>query len=69
MGATRLQGLGWDDVLPFYRKLENDFDFDGDEHGKDGPIPIRRTKREDWAPLSKAVQHFPRSGRCRSLPT
>ena len=52
------KGFGWNDVLPFYKKLENDFDFDGDAHGKDGPIPIRRTKREDWAPLSKAVQHF-----------
>ncbi|MET0671155.1 MAG: GMC family oxidoreductase N-terminal domain-containing protein [Xanthobacteraceae bacterium] len=52
------KGFGWNDVLPFYRKLENDFDFGGDQHGKDGPIPIRRTKKEDWAPLSKAVQHF-----------
>ncbi len=52
LGAT---GWGWNDVLPFYRKMENDFDFDGDAHGKDGPVPIRRTKQEDWAPLSKAV--------------
>lgn len=48
-------GWGWNDVLPFYKKLENDFDFGGDEHGKSGPIPIRRTPQEDWAPLSKAV--------------
>ena len=52
MGAA---GWGWNDVLPFYKKLENDFDFGGDEHGKDGPVPIRRTPQEDWAPLSKAV--------------
>jgi 5-(hydroxymethyl)furfural/furfural oxidase len=52
MGAA---GWSWNDVLPFYRKLENDFDFGGEAHGKDGPIPIRRTPREDWAPLSKAV--------------
>src|SRR4029077_11751938 len=52
MGAT---GWGWKDVLPFYRKLENDLDFDGEEHGGFGPVPIRRTKQEDWAPLSKAV--------------
>jgi 5-(hydroxymethyl)furfural/furfural oxidase len=48
-------GWGWDDVLPFYRKLESDFDFDGALHGKDGPVPIRRTKMADWAPLAKAV--------------
>jgi len=51
-------GWGWDDVLPYYRKLENDWDFDGALHGKDGPVPIRRTKTEDWAPLSKAVHAF-----------
>ncbi len=51
-------GWGWNDVLPYYRKLESDWDFDGALHGKDGPVPIRRTKRDDWAPLSKAVQVF-----------
>lgn len=55
MGAA---GWSWTDVLPFYRKLENDFDFGGDAHGKDGPVPIRRTKQEDWAPLSKAVFRY-----------
>jgi 5-(hydroxymethyl)furfural/furfural oxidase len=54
-GAT---GWGWSDVLPFYRKLEHDLDFGGEEHGKDGPVPIRRTRREDWAPLSKAVHAY-----------
>jgi 5-(hydroxymethyl)furfural/furfural oxidase len=53
-------GWGWDDVLPYYRKLENDWDFDGDLHGKDGPVPIRRTKVEDWPQLSKAVSAFAR---------
>src|SRR5262249_54003017 len=51
-------GWGWNDVLPYYRKLENDFDFGGDQHGKEGPVPIRRTKPEDWAPLSKAVHAY-----------
>jgi 5-(hydroxymethyl)furfural/furfural oxidase len=53
--ALGAAGWGWKDVLPFYRKLENDLDFDGEEHGGHGPVPIRRTKQEDWAPLSKAV--------------
>jgi len=51
-------GWGWDDVLPYYRKLEHDLDFDGALHGKDGPVPIRRTKLADWAPLAKAVHAF-----------
>src|SRR5271168_3886171 len=55
LGAT---GWGWDDVLPYYRKLENDLDFDGALHGKDGPVPIRRTKVEDWPALSKAVHAY-----------
>jgi 5-(hydroxymethyl)furfural/furfural oxidase len=52
LGAS---GWGWNDVLPYYKKLENDFDFSGDLHGKSGPVPIRRTPQQQWAPLSKAV--------------
>jgi 5-(hydroxymethyl)furfural/furfural oxidase len=51
-------GWGWDDVLPYYRKLESDWDFDGALHGKHGPVPIRRTKPADWPPLSRAVHAF-----------
>jgi 5-(hydroxymethyl)furfural/furfural oxidase len=54
-GAT---GWGWADVLPYFRKLEHEMDFTGELHGRDGPVPIRRTKPEDWAPLSKAVYAF-----------
>jgi 5-(hydroxymethyl)furfural/furfural oxidase len=55
MGAA---GWGWQDVLPFYKKLETDMDFGGDMHGKDGPVPIRRTPQTRWAPLSKAVHAY-----------
>src|SRR5690349_8977356 len=51
-------GWGWTDVLPYYRKLENELDFTGELHGRDGPVPIRRTRPEEWAPLSKAVHAF-----------
>ena len=51
-------GWGWNDVLPYYRKLENDLDFGGEMHGHSGPVPIRRTSPDDWAPLSKAVHAF-----------
>lgn len=41
-------GWGWDDVLPYFRKLETDLDFGGPLHGTDGPIPIRRVPRPQW---------------------
>jgi 5-(hydroxymethyl)furfural/furfural oxidase len=46
-------GWGWDDVLPYFKKLENDLDFRGPMHGTDGPIPIRRIKPAEWAPFAK----------------
>jgi 5-(hydroxymethyl)furfural/furfural oxidase len=55
LGAT---GWGWNDVLPFFRKLEADADFCDDLHGCDGPVPIRRTKPEDWPPLSRALHAY-----------
>jgi 5-(hydroxymethyl)furfural/furfural oxidase len=48
-----LNGWGWDDVLPFFRRMEQDLDFDGPLHGRDGPIPIRRCPAETWPPLSR----------------
>ncbi|HAP13070.1 MAG TPA: glucose-methanol-choline oxidoreductase [Afipia sp.] len=49
------RGWGWEDVLPYFRKLETDLDFGGPLHGADGPIPIRRIKREDWPAFGRAV--------------
>ena len=48
-------GWGWDDVLPYFRKVERDMDFDGDLHGKEGRIPIRRIFPDLWNPHAKAV--------------
>ncbi|QBR03656.1 GMC family oxidoreductase [Paraburkholderia pallida] len=48
-------GWGWDDVLPWFCKLEHDIDFEGPFHGKSGPVPIRREKPRDWQPLARAV--------------
>jgi len=42
-------------VLPYFRKLENDLDFQGDDfHGSTGPIPVRRFKRAELLPTSAA---------------
>jgi len=49
------RGWGWDDVLPYFRKLETDLDFGGPLHGDNGPIPIRRIARENWPPFGNAV--------------
>lgn len=48
-------GWGWNDVLPYFNKLESDLDFSSPLHGDSGPIPMRRIKPADWAPFSKAV--------------
>jgi 5-(hydroxymethyl)furfural/furfural oxidase len=56
--ALGASGWGWHDVLPFFRKLESDADFSGDLHGRDGPVPIRRTRVEDWPPLSRVLHDY-----------
>jgi 5-(hydroxymethyl)furfural/furfural oxidase len=53
--ARGAAGWGWKDVLPFFRKVESDLDFDGPFHGKDGRIPVRRIPREHWTRHSQAV--------------
>lgn len=49
-------GWGWEDCLPYFKRLERDMDFGGDLHGKEGPIPIRRTFPSDWGGLSRAFR-------------
>ena len=41
-------GWRWDTVLPYFRKLERDLDFDGPLHGRDGPVAISRFPLSDW---------------------
>ncbi|MHC2623814.1 5-(hydroxymethyl)furfural/furfural oxidase [Bradyrhizobium huanghuaihaiense] len=52
--ARGAEGWAWNDVLPFFRKVERDLDFDGPYHGKDGRIPVRRIPREHWTRHSQA---------------
>ncbi len=49
------EGWGWDQVLPFFKKVERDLDFDDEWHGKDGRIPVRRIPPEHWTGLAKAA--------------
>lgn len=49
------KGWGWKDVLPYFKKVERDLDFDGEYHGKDGRIPVRRIMPDKWTEHSKAT--------------
>ena len=56
--AAGARGWGWDDVLPHFLRLENDLDCKGPLHSQAGPVPIRRTLRDRWPPLSEAVYQY-----------
>ncbi|MBU9763660.1 mycofactocin system GMC family oxidoreductase MftG [Mycobacterium sp. TNTM28] len=45
-------GWGWDDVLPHFRAIESDLDFDTALHGSDGPIKVRRVREFDGCTAS-----------------
>jgi 5-(hydroxymethyl)furfural/furfural oxidase len=53
--ARGAAGWGWKDVLPYFKKVERDLDFDGPLHGKDGRIPVRRIPQAHWTRHSQAV--------------
>jgi 5-(hydroxymethyl)furfural/furfural oxidase len=53
--ARGASGWSWKDVLPYFKKVERDVDFDGPYHGKDGRIPVRRIPQAHWTAHSHAV--------------
>jgi 5-(hydroxymethyl)furfural/furfural oxidase len=53
--ARGAAGWSWKDVLPYFRKVERDLDFDGPFHGKDGRIPVRRIPQAHWTRHAQAV--------------
>src|SRR6478672_991071 len=48
-------GWGWDNVLPYFKKVERDMDFDGPWHGREGRIPVRRIFPDLWPEHAKAA--------------
>lgn len=59
-GAT---GWKWENVLPYFKKLERDLDFNNEWHGQDGMIPVRRVPEQYWPGHAKAVaKAFERAG-------
>jgi 5-(hydroxymethyl)furfural/furfural oxidase len=49
------QGWNWNAVLPYFKKVERDMDFDGPWHGKEGRIPVRRILPANWCGHAKAA--------------
>jgi choline dehydrogenase len=45
---------GFQELLPYFCKLENDQDFKDEVHGNDGPIIAHRFPRETWLPSQVA---------------
>ena len=53
--ARGAHGWRWETVLPFFKKIERDIDFDGPLHGSEGRIPVRRIFPENWSGFAKAA--------------
>ena len=53
--ARGAAGWSWNDVLPYFKKVERDLDFDGPLHGKDGRIPVRRIPQAHWTAHAQAA--------------
>ena len=41
-------GWSFDELLPFFCKLEKDVDFNDEFHGDNGPIVVSRFKEQEW---------------------
>lgn len=53
--ALGAKGWGWNDVLPYFRKLETDLDYQGPLHGHSGPIKISRVMASEWPGFTRAA--------------
>jgi len=62
------KGWNWENVLPYFKKLETDLDFDDDWHGQDGPIPIRRVPQAHWPKHSLALAEAFDRANYKSIP-
>lgn len=50
-------GWGFDDVRPFFNRLETDVNFGHEPwHGVDGPIPVYRAPEADWGRVDLALK-------------
>ena len=55
--ALGCKGWGWQDVLPYFNKLETDVNFgNAPYHGDSGPIPVYRAPVADWGRVDCALK-------------
>jgi choline dehydrogenase-like flavoprotein len=53
--AAGCEGWAWEEVLPYFRRLETDANFGSRPyHGDSGPIPVWRMPREQWGSADEA---------------
>ena len=64
--AAGAKGWAFDDVLPYFCRLERDLDIAGNAHGTDGPVPIRRVPRASWPGFAGAIE---RAANARGYPS
>jgi 5-(hydroxymethyl)furfural/furfural oxidase len=50
-----VKGWSWEEVLPYFKRIETDCDFSDPAHGNTGPVMIRRVPESDWSTLSAAI--------------
>jgi 5-(hydroxymethyl)furfural/furfural oxidase len=61
-------GWNWDAVLPYFKKVERDVDFDNEWHGRSGRIPVRRIPEQHWSQHAKAAGEAFRQAGYKYLP-
>lgn len=49
-------GWGWDDVLPYFKRMETDLDIHDEKHGDSGPVSVCRVPEDKWSPLTLALR-------------
>ena len=47
-------GWSFDELLPFFRDMENDADVGDAWHGRSGPVPVHRAAPDELSPLQRA---------------
>ena len=53
--AIGAKGWDWNSVLPYFRRLETDFDYTDQLHGAQGPITVRRMPTEQWDDFTLSI--------------